>query len=338
MKLKILVALCASAVGVTACAGKVKPPALAYDAAQLQPAAHLPETPMPVQIVELPVPVPMPMPGQLLPEPSPRKRTNRKAPAERVTDANRAALHEPSSDGYVNAVQVYPWTEGAVYRLYTAPEQVSDIALQPGEALTAVAAGDTLRWIVGDTSSGSGASRRVHVLIKPSAPGLTTNLVITTDRRSYHLQVESTARTAMAAVSWTYAQDQLMAIQRADSAVSTEAPMTGGVAVQDLRFRYVIGGDKPPWRPVRAFDDGRQVFIEFPARLDQGEAPPLFVVGPEGDSQLVNYRVRGNYYIVDRLFAAAELRLGARKQQVVRISRTDGVNDRRFAKRRDKKS
>lgn len=336
MKLKIQLALCAATISLSACAGKDQPPAFAYDAAQLQPAALLPETPIPVQIVELAVPAPMP--GQLLPEPKPRKRTGRKAPAERVADANRAALHEPSSDGYVNAAQVYPWMEGAVYRLYTAPEQVSDIALQPGEALTAVAAGDTVRWIVGDTSSGSGAARRVHILIKPSAPGLATNLVITTDRRSYHLQVESTARTAMAAVSWTYAEDQLMAIERADSATSTEAPVTSGVAVQDLHFRYAISGDKPPWRPVRAFDDGRQVFIEFPPRLDQGEAPPLFVVGSEGDSQLVNYRVRGNYYIVDRLFAAAELRLGGKKQQVVRISRTDGANERRSAKRRDKRS
>ena len=54
--------------------------------------------------------------------------------------------------------------------------------------------------------------------------------------------------------------------------------------------------------------------------------PPLFVVGPEGNiSELVNYRVRGNYMIVDRLFAAAELRLGAdRNQKRIRIVRTDG--------------
>jgi len=50
----------------------------------------------------------------------------------------------------------------------------------------------------------------------------------------------------------------------------------------------------------------------------------LFVIGPEGDGQLVNYRVKQNYYIVDRLFAAAELRMGGQHQQTVRISRTDG--------------
>lgn len=333
MRIQIAIALCTSAAAVAACAGKDKPPAFAYDAAQLQPDAFELETPRPIEVVEIASPLPTPL--RLLAEPKTREGKVRKAPEERVADANRAAIQEPSSDGYVNAVQVYPWMEGALYRLYTAPEQVSDIALQPGESLTAVAAGDTLRWVVGDTTSGTGAGRRVHVLIKPSAPGLKTNLVITTDRRSYHLQVESTTRTAMAAVSWTYAQDQLMVIDRASNGALPEPSIMSGVAVQDLRFRYTISGDKPPWRPVRAFDDGRQVFIEFPARLDQGEAPPLFVVGSGGDTQLVNYRVRGNFYIVDRLFAVAELRLGGKKQQVVRISRSDArdVSSKRAGKK-----
>ena len=79
-----------------------------------------------------------------------------------------------------------------------------------------------------------------------------------------------------------------------------------------------------PGASVSAFDDGSKVYIEMPSGIAQGEAPPLFVIGPEGDGQLVNYRVRQNYYIVDRLFAAAELRMGGEHQQTVRISRTDG--------------
>jgi type IV secretory pathway VirB9-like protein len=75
---------------------------------------------------------------------------------------------------------------------------------------------------------------------------------------------------------------------------------------------------------LRAFDDGKQVFIEFPTGIAQGEMPPLWVVGAQGEGQLVNYRVRGTYMIVDRLFAAAELRLGADPQQIVRIVRNDG--------------
>src|SRR5205085_688442 len=128
----------------------------------------------------------------------------------RVDAANVAALQEPRWDGYLDAAQVYAWTDGAVYRLYAAPERVSDIALQPGEALVSVAAGDTTRWIIGDTSSGSGAYRRTHILVKPSAANLGTNLVIATDRRVYHLDLESTARSAMVGIAWNYPQDELL--------------------------------------------------------------------------------------------------------------------------------
>ena len=165
----------------------------------------------------------------------------------------------------------------------------------------------------------------MHILVKPFAPGLTTNLVIMTDRRSYHLELVSTDRTSMAAISWTYPEDELLALQQQNSQANAAAPIAKGIAISDLHFRYAITGDNPPWRPVRAFDDGSKVYIEFPSGIGQGEMPPLFVVGPKGDDQLVNYRVRGNYYIVDRLFAAAELRLGKTPQQVVRISRTDAV-------------
>ena len=101
-------------------------------------------------------------------------------------------------------------------------------------------------------------------------------------------------------------------------------PVATGVNIGALNFRYSIEGDNPPWRPVRAFDDGRQVFIEFPRGIGQGEMPPLWVIGPAGGGELVNYRVQGNHMIVDRLFAAAELRLGGKHQQIVRIVRNDG--------------
>jgi P-type conjugative transfer protein TrbG len=314
--------LSVSALALAACAGKTPPPAIRYDSDSFRPAAIEADPPKPVEIVT--IAEPLPLPGQLQPLPS-SSQPDKRPPTVRVEAANKAALQEPTAYGYINAVQVYPFMEGALYRLYAAPEQVSDIALQPGEQLTAVSAGDTVRWVIGDTTSGSGDNRRVHVLVKPFAPGLKTNLVITTDRRSYHIQLESTDRTSMAAISWTYPQDRLLALQRRNERAEAASPIDSGVTLENLRFRYAISGDNPPWRPVRAFDDGSKVYIEFPGRIDQGEAPPLFVVGPDGDNQLVNYRVRRNFYIVDRLFAAAELRLGADPQQVVRISRTDGV-------------
>ena len=185
-----------------------------------------------------------------------------------------------------------PWWDGAVYRLDTAPGRVSDIALQPGESLIAVAAGDTARWVIGDTTSGSGPTRRTHILVKPAEPGLRTNLVITTDRRVYHLDLASGA-IAMTGIAWTYPQDELLALRRAQEALAAAEPVAAPIAVERLDFGYAITGDRPPWRPVRAFDDGAQVFIEFPPGLESMVAPPLFVVGASGDVELVNYRKRG---------------------------------------------
>ena len=323
---------CLPAVALATCASQPAPPAIAYDAETFKPAKIQVEPPRPIaavtvpqpQPLPMPMPMPMPMPRQLQPIP-PIKGVKSSLAPRAVAAANKAALAEPTPHGYVNAVQVYPWTEGALYRLYAAPEQVTDIALQPGETLISVAAGDTVRWTVGDTTSGAAMTKQVHVLVKPSAPALSTSLLIMTDRRAYHLALQSTERTAMAVISWSYPQDQLFALQQQAKAAEAAQPIAEGVDLQNLHFRYAISGDSPAWRPDRAFDDGTKVYIAFPARIDQGEAPPLFVVGPAGDAQLVNYRVQRNYYIVDRLFAAAELRLGEKPQQVVRITRTDAA-------------
>jgi P-type conjugative transfer protein TrbG len=250
-------------------------------------------------------------------------------PGDHISDANKAATLQPNQAGFVNAVQVYPWSEGAIYRGFTAPGTVTDIALQPGETLVAVASGDTVRWVIGDTTSGSGVEKRTHILVKPFTAGLSTNLVITTDRRTYLVQLISNRANAMAAMRWTYPQDELMALKRAETAAVALAPVAAGIAVDQLYFNYEVSGDRPHWRPLRVFDDGRQTFIEFPASIASGEAPPLFVIGAEGAAELVNYRVRDRFYVVDRLFEIAELRLGLKKQQIVRITRMSNQSRRR---------
>jgi len=188
-----------------------------------------------------------------------------------------------------------------------------------------VSAGDTVRWVVGDTVSGAIGGEQVHILVKPTKPNLSTNLVITTSKRTYYLELHSYKDTYMAAVSWRYPREALglhsakkMKRRSASKAATTNKP---SLSIEKLNFRYEIKGDHPHWRPLRAFDDGHKVFIQFPERLDQGEAPPLFVMGRKGKSQLVNYRVKGAYYIVDRLFKSAELRLGEKDQDVVKIIR-----------------
>lgn len=259
---------------------------------------------------------------------------HRPAPVRAVAAANAAGTVEPAPHAFINATAVLPFVDGQIYHVLTAPEAVTDIILQPGEVLGSVAAGDTARWVIGDTASGAGADKRAHILVKPIGPGLSTNLVITTDRRTYHVTLTSAAGPAMSALSWIYPQDNMIALQRAADAAAAAAPIASALDIDQLHFDYAITGDRVAWRPLRAFDDGRQTFIEFPASLAVGEAPPLFLVGAKGEAQLVNYRLRGRYYVVDRLFDAAELRLGTRHQDIVRISRTDDAKARGRAKRR----
>lgn len=320
----LLLATLLAASALTGCAKKYLPPEIDYDDAA--PAVLTADPVGPVKVVELPKP--LPLPGQLKPINGEKEKAEPVDPKTRITQANEAARIQPVRDGFINAVQVYPFSSGALYQVYAAPGQVTDIALQAGEQLVGsgpVAAGDTVRWIIGDTESGTASSKQVHILVKPTRPDLQTNLIINTDRRTYHLELRSTSSTYMASVSWQYPQDHLIALRRQNARATETQPVATGIDISKLNFRYRIEGDTAPWRPMRAFDDGTKVYIEFPSGIGQGEMPPLFVIGPSGNSELVNYRARQNYYVVDRMFAAAELRLGDKdSQKRVRIVRTDG--------------
>jgi len=303
------------------------PPEIALD---VPPVAHsepvaLPEPPKAVEIV--PMPQLLPLPGQLKPvapsPPVPAPTPEPADPAARIAQANQEARMAPSRDGFINAIQTWPYSEGALYQVYASPGRVTLIQLQPGEKLIDVSAGDTVRWIVGDSSSGSGATTRANLQVKPIRAGLKTNLIVTTDRRIYLLELASTESAWMASVSWDYPQDRMAELKKRNEEAQTSTPLDAGVTVEQLRFRYDITGDTPPWRPLRAFDDGQKVYIQFPAGIAHGELPPLFLVGPSGDLQLVNHQYRAPYYVVDRLFGAVELRLGGDDAKIVRISRDD---------------
>ena len=307
------------------CATQLKPaPTVSLD--EPVQAQLLPEPPKPVEVVT--VPQPLPLPAQLKPLEPAEELTHVPEPADekaRVARANAEARVAPTREGFVNAIQVWPYSDGALYQVYAAPGRVTVIALQPGEELVTVASGDTVRWVVDDTSSGAGDELRVNVMVKPIRSGLRSNLVITTSRRTYLMELTSTDKTWMASVSWEYPKDRLLSLQRQAQAAQATAPVDTGLSLEKIRFRYAISGSTPPWKPLRAFDDGEKVYIQFPAGIAQGELPPLFVIGAQGDAQLVNYRFRSPYYIVDRLFGAAELRLGGDGGDAVRIERTDGI-------------
>ena len=247
-----------------------------------------------------------------------------------IAEANSAASAPSRSDRFQGGVQIFAWEPGRVFEVWTAPLRVTTLTLGAGETLIAKAAGDTVRWQIGEVASGEGPDRRVHVLIKPLERGLETNLVLTTNQRVYLVDLRSGAADAFnAAVAWDSAPSG--GVDAGPAAVASREPMRVPDPVAfpdgplDARYRLEPQGRRPRWTPSAVFHDGRRTFIAFPADLQVDEAPALFAIAPDGEAQLVNYRQAGGLFIVDRVLDRAELRLGDRRPQVVRIRRLQGV-------------
>jgi len=278
---------------------------------------------------DIPVPDPVPQAKykkvaspQLKKKETIASRKKNQDPAKVIEEANREAAQKPTEDRYINAVTIYDYMEGALYEIYSAPFHVTDIMLQPGETLTSPpAAGDTARWSLDVTTSGTGKDQRVHIFLKPHLPSLRTNIAVSTDKHIYHLECQSFNETYQAGVSWYYPKDELANLtNRIKATNDTKMDIIANLKVSDLNFNYTIKGSAS-CKPLRAFDDGKKVFIQFPSDIEQGELPPLFIVTRESDSQLVNYRYQKHYYIVDRLFDKALLQLGTSSPEKVYINR-----------------
>jgi type IV secretion system protein TrbG len=185
--------------------------------------------------------------------------------------------------------------------------------------------------VIGETAEGSGPNTQVVVLIKPHRGGLRTNFVLTTDQRTYLIEAASREGSAYtSAVSWNYPQEQMQALaaeRAAQAAQAATVVATPALAIDQLHFGYDIRPihAKPPrWQPLRVFDDGTKTYIQFPVNMAATDAPPLFLIGPKNQAELVNYRYINGYYVVDRLVDVAELRIGEKPQVIVRITRTQG--------------
>lgn len=310
------------------------PPSPVVQQIPYTPAAVRPAPPQPVTYVA-------PMRSVPVSRPAPAATTAPDSRLSVIRQANTQSTQAPTASGFVNSTMFYDYMPGAIYELHSSPRFISTIALRPGERLISKAAGDTVRWVMGETRQGEGASAQTLVFVKPIRGDLRTNIVITTNERTYMIEAISHTSDAYTSVmSWNYPRDQfaeMAALQaQADAAEAAavasaredieaeEDSRMGGLSLDRLNFGYKIkpvGGRKPHWTPNNVFDDGSKTYIQFAPDLDTGEAPPLFVVGESGRAELVNYRVNGQYYVVDRLITTAELRLGEEKQQIVRISR-----------------
>jgi type IV secretion system protein VirB9 len=310
-----------AALASTACIARTPPASAFYVRAQAV------ADPAPVRPGIVEVPQSPAFNGQLKPMPSPpasNRQPHTLAPEQVLAQANRKASQSPQASDYFNAIVEYPFEPGTLYQVFAAPMRVTDIALEPGEKILGQpASGDVVRWVLAVGRSMDHGQDEQHVYIKPTRPELETNVAINTDRRTYFLELHSYPDAYMAAVTWHYPQDDLAHLQaEADAAWLQGKSAAPVVSLDALNFNYTIRVVRgaPVWTPVQAFDDGRRTFIRLPRAMLVREAPVLFVLR-DSETQLVNYRVKGDTYVVDRLIDSAELRVGQQDQEVVRVER-----------------
>ena len=242
------------------------------------------------------------------------KNTGKEMIGEKAVDnANKKSLIQPRSSNALNAIIIYPYVQGNLYEIYATPMNVTDVQLEPGEHITSVAAGDTTRWQLTKTLSGADSNQIEHILIKPLQEDLNTSMVVTTNERTYHLILQSTKNTYMSVVQWQYNDGSSLA-----AVVGSGETGTPSFNVQDLDFAYQtksVRGSVPDWMPKAVFNDGLKTYIEFPPRIQS--APALFIKQSGSGDAAVNYRVVGNYYVVDQVITAAELTSGSGQSMTV---------------------
>ncbi|EMS95930.1 conjugal transfer protein TrbG [Agrobacterium tumefaciens str. Cherry 2E-2-2] len=200
------------------------------------------------------------------------------------------------------------------------PLQVCDIELQGGEVVRDVLVGDTVRWKVEPATSGAAGGQAIHLIVKPSEPGLVTSMVVTTSRRTYHIQLKSHPTQYMARVGFEYPEDVSTKLADVNARLEASTIPGAGVPAEQLSFSYSISGSAG-WRPTRVYSDGLKTYIQFPRSISGQDAPVLFVVSG-GQNRIVNYRMKSNMMVVDYNIDRAVLVSGVGwKQQKVTISR-----------------
>jgi P-type conjugative transfer protein TrbG len=207
----------------------------------------------------------------------------------------------------------------------TAPLQETVIHLEVGEHYTNISSGDPNRWSYAVAVSGSGKTEQQHVLVKPSLPELSTNLIIATDRRLYHLQLVSMpTKPVTRAVRFDY-PPSCMSMSSSDKAEDKDAH-SGEKVPSVMHVDYQLSrthlfGSAPAWWPKQVFDDGEKSYIVFPDAVKQQYLPVLFIVDNE-QPELVNYRFKDNHFVVDKVFDKALLVSGVgQSEQSVLIRR-----------------
>ncbi len=234
-----------------------------------------------------------------------------------------AAWAEESNDGTVT----FQYGE-TLPTVTCSPLHICDIRLKPGEVLIKANIGDSARWVYDTSVSGtSDEAVTTHVIIKPMESGLTTNMILSTNQRTYHIGLVSRENDWMPQVAFAYPKDHTQNNDYRRVTYRPETKTLPPMTVQALNFDYKLSGDSPSWRPLRVYSDGVKTYVQFPKRIHYEAVPVLVSLGVDDKEQLVNYRMQGDFFVVDKVLDEAILISGhGRQQDKVKIQRNGGAS------------
>lgn len=231
-----------------------------------------------------------------------------------------------SSDGKI----VFAYGQ-SMPKLTCSPLRACDVEMEPSEKVKKVILADGVNWTWDAAESVERGKTVQHVVFQPKDRELESNVIITTDRRTYHIKLYSPkVEGAYINRAGFYYPSELVSSWANKMGIEAEAKakdegsnvLPVAVSPQKLAFDYRVDGDVD-FKPLRVFNDGERVYMEMPDSLRNGENPVLLLKDEKDKEMVVNYRreVDGTtgtiHYVVDKLFSKAELRRGS---EVVKIS------------------
>lgn len=221
---------------------------------------------------------------------------------------------------------VFSYDANNTYTVLARPGAITDIQLNSDESLVALAVGDTIQWIVADSEG--------HVFIKPTRNDLFTSATLVTSKRTYQLTLKSVSEDAKwyQRVTWNYPEISMLkrveAQKRQEQQVveqkkKEEMVLSQGISIDNLNFNYQIDGDAP-FKPVQVFDDGKFTYFRIDRKAQ--ELPAMFTVGDDGEGELANYVIKGDYLMLQRLSQSVILKLGKQEVKITRLDKGRAAN------------
>lgn len=221
----------------------------------------------------------------------------------------RAEIISGKKEAIQRVSTIFSYYKNNVYEIYTKPNYLTTIKLDKGEDINFIGGGDTERWLLEQAKGGEDS--RNYVYIKPIESGLRTNLVINTNKKTYYLNIESTESMYNPLVEWAYPYDEKIAVYKANQVnEKLEAE-----SVENLNFDYRVTDNLYSWTPKEVFDDGIKTYLVMKKQMFSAEAP-VFYVKDGKILNLVNYRIKDNKIIIDRIFKEGVLKLGKKSIRI----------------------